>query len=633
MRENNLIGNKYIPSIYKMSSVEQRFELLRGLIDTDGTIDKRGICEFYNTNEILIDDVLWLIRSLGFKARKKFKCFSNRWGSKEKTDTKIWVVRFHPSDIRVCNFERKYSRQRKVKREQEIKLRYLKSVTPVKSIPVKCIEVDSPDSLFVVGNSLLLTHNTEALVLRTLHGMIYQHYPQGAVYLFPTRDDVKDFSKARFDPLIAGNGCISNHVQNTDATNIKQIGRAFLYLRGARITKNISGAKKSSSQLKSIPVDRVVFDERDEMDDSMVELARERVSHSDVQEIISLGTPTIPDYGIDKMYQESDQRVWMIRCEKCNKFTCLELEFPTCIMRRPDGEAYRGCVHCQEEIFPHNGQWVPQYPGREKVGWWISQLNSLYVKPGYILDLYEDPPNGDLSEVMNSKLGRAYIPAENRLTSAEVYACCGKDPMLMKHDGPCGMGVDVGRELHVTIGYRTSRRNVKIIYIGRVSSFTDLHDLGKRYGVRSSVIDLKPETRKVRDFQTSEPYSIFGCDYVETRTGMTAWDEKERVIKCNRTEICDMSHDLVTEPGRLELPRRNTEIDQYVREMCNIAKVLEEDMDTGNRVYRYKKLGPDHYRHSTNYLLLACDRIGSVNDSKLIGLYYDRRRRRNFMTA
>ena len=474
---------------------------------------------------------------------------------------------------------------------------------------------------------------TEALVLRTLHGMIYQHYPQGAVYLFPTRDDVKDFSKARFDPLIAGNPSINEHVQNTDATNIKQIGRAFLYLRGARITKNISGSKKSSSQLKSIPVDRVVFDERDEMDDSMVELARERVSHSDVQEIISLGTPTIPDFGIDKAYQSSDQRVWMIRCEKCNKHTCLELEFPACIVRREDGSAFRACVHCGAEIFPHNGTWVAQYPGRDLVGWWISQLNSLYVKPGYILDLYEEPPNGDLSEVMNSKLGRAYIPAENRLTMNEVYSCCGRDAMLAKHEGPCGMGVDVGRDLHVTVGYRVNRKSIKIIFIGRVSTFNDLHDISTRYNVRSSVIDLKPETRKVREFQLSEPHSIFGCDYVETRVGMTAWDEKERVIKCNRTEICDQTHDLVTEPGRLELPRRNTEVDMYAREMCNIAKVLEEDTDTGNRVYRYKKLGPDHYRHSTNYLLLACDRVGSVNDNKLIGLYYDRRKRRNFMTA
>lgn len=490
-----------------------------------------------------------------------------------------------------------------------------------------------PEQCFIKGAQ---TGATEALVLRTLHGMIYGRYPAGALYLFPTRDDVKDFSKARFDPLIESNPCIGNYVQSTDAQNIKQIGRGFLYLRGARVTKNVGGAKKSSSQLKSIPVDRVVFDERDEMDDDMVELARERVSHSNVKEIVTLGTPTIPDYGIDKQYQKSDQRVWMIRCPKCNKHTCLELEFPNCIIRKPDGSAYRACIHCNSEIFPRDGEWVAQYPNRSKdyVGWWISQLNSLYVDPAYILDLYEDPPNGNLAEVMNSKLGRAYIPAENRLTAAEVYACCGGDAPLLRHEGPCCMGVDVGNPtLHVVVGYKKNKSSVKIIWTGRVSSFQDLHDIAYKYNVRSAVIDLKPEIRKVREFQNSETFSIFACDYVETRVGMTSWDEKDKVIKCNRTEICDASHDYVITPGRLELPRRNTELDIFVREVCNIAKVLEEDNDTGARVYRYKKLGSDHYRHALNYMLLASDRIGSISDNKLISMFFSRRAKRNFMTA
>jgi hypothetical protein len=144
---------------------------------------------------------------------------------------------------------------------------------------------------------------------------------------------------------------------------------------------------------------------------------------------------------------------------------------------------------------------------------------------------------------------------------------------------------------------------------------------------------LKPEIRKVREFQAAETFSVFGCDYVETRIGMTAWDDKERIIKCNRTEICDQSHDYFIVPGKLELPRRNTELDQFTKEVCNIAKVLEEDADTGARVYRYKKLGPDHYRHALNYMLLASERVGSLSDSKLIAMFYNRRMRRNFMTA
>jgi hypothetical protein len=151
--------------------------------------------------------------------------------------------------------------------------------------------------------------------------------------------------------------------------------------------------------------------------------------------------------------------------------------------------------------------------------------------------------------------------------------------------------------------------------------------------VKSAVIDLFPEQRKVREMQKAENFSVFGCNYVETRSNQIQWDEKDQIIKGNRTEICDMSHELVAEPGRLILPRRNTEIEQFVKETCNIAKVLDEDTDTGSRVFRYKKLGPDHYRHALNYALLASERIGTVSDSKIIGRFFNRRRRRTWMSV
>jgi hypothetical protein len=475
---------------------------------------------------------------------------------------------------------------------------------------------------------------TEVLVLKTLHGMIHQKYPQGALYLFPTRDDVRDFSKARFDPLIAQNAFIGQHVTSTDAQNIKKIGRGYLYLRGARSTKSIGG-KKSSSQLKSIPVDRIVFDEMDEIEPAMIDLARERISHSQVKEQMFLGTPTIPDYGVDKMYQQSDMRVWMVRCPACNKLASLDLEFPNCLQRQDNGTVKRICVHCQKDVNPRVGEWIAQSPGKDLVGWWISQLNSTYIDPTTILNLYEDPPYGDMSEVMNSKLGRAYIPAENRLSESDVYNCCSNDPMLTKSDGPCAMGVDVGAMLNVVIAERPTRNTLRVVKVCRVSTFNDLHDLARDFNVRSAVIDLKPEIRKVREFQKEETFSVFACDYVETRTSMTHWDEKDLVIKCNRTEICDATHELVTERGRLVLPRRNTELNTFATQLTHMAKVLEEDDASGSRIYRYKGKvgGPDDYRHALNYCLLASERVGIISDRNIISRFFGSRRRRTWMTS
>jgi hypothetical protein len=471
---------------------------------------------------------------------------------------------------------------------------------------------------------------TEVWVLKTLHGMIHGQYPAGALYLFPTQNDVGDFSKARFDPLIGENPGIGVYVQSTDSQHIKRVGNGFLYLRGARATKAIGGEKKSSAQLKSIPVDRIVFDERDEMSDDMVTLAEERVSHSTVQELMYLGTPTIPDFGVDKMYQNSDQRVWMIKCQACGKETCLEIEFPNCIHLDPKEERwFRACRKCGKEIFPKDGTWRAQYPDKSKdlVGWWVSQLNSTYIDPGKILHLYENPPHGDLSEIMNSKLGRAYIAAENRLTPNLVWGCCGEDYMKVKSFGPCFMGVDVGKTLHVVIGNRPTRRSVKILKVARVGSFSDLHELARRFSVKCMVIDYKPEIRKVRELQNTERFPVFACDYVERKTGQAAWDEHDMFVKVNRTEICDESHEAVINPGRMELPKKNHEMQEYVKEMCNMAKTLIEDPVTGSKEYRYRKLGADHYRHATNYALLAAQRVGVQSDRELVKRYFGRRNR------
>lgn len=450
---------------------------------------------------------------------------------------------------------------------------------------------------------------SETEILRSLHGMIHRRYPLGILYLFPTADDVSDFSSSRFKSLITDNpvtiGC---HVKETDRTNLKRVGGGYLYFRGARLTQTIEKQKKSASKLKGIPTDKNIYDEVDEMPPAAIPKAQGRLKHSHIQEEVYLANPTVPDYGIDKIYNQSDQRIWMIKCEKCGKRTCLELEFPTCLERTSDDRVIRLCRHCRDrEIFPRNGIWVPQYPDRTKdmVGYWISHLNSIYVDPKEILDAFEDP-NTEMSDFYNLTLGMAYIEAENRLNVNDVYSCCGQDVMATRHPGPCAMGVDVGKLLHVVIGFAISEKRAKIVKLARVSNFSDVHDLANRFHVESAVIDMEPQTRTVREFQASEPYRIFLCDYQERLKRGEKIDEEFGLITVRRTEICDETHGLIKTPGRLELPRRCSEIDEYAIEMTNMVKALKIDKLTDARTYIYVNLNPNtHYRHATNYFKLA----------------------------
>lgn len=179
-RDLNLIGtksdSKFIPEIYKLSSIEDRLALLQGLLDTDGSPNKGSSIEYYTVSKILCEDVVFLVESLGGTAT-----VSRKQGFYYKDDIKIngkLGYRLYiklPKDIDPFRLPRKieiyksYNRQRKV-------YRAIESIEYIRDDFVQCIMVDTLDHLYVTDD-MILTHNTGAfstiLAVRTL---IYPHY-------------------------------------------------------------------------------------------------------------------------------------------------------------------------------------------------------------------------------------------------------------------------------------------------------------------------------------------------------------------------------------------------------------------------------------------------------------------------
>ena len=72
LRDNDLFNNKHIPHIYKTASRKDRLELLAGMLDGDGCLSNNCF-DLTLKSEILMDDVIFIARSLGFACYKK-KC-------------------------------------------------------------------------------------------------------------------------------------------------------------------------------------------------------------------------------------------------------------------------------------------------------------------------------------------------------------------------------------------------------------------------------------------------------------------------------------------------------------------------------------------------------------------------------
>jgi hypothetical protein len=433
---------------------------------------------------------------------------------------------------------------------------------------------------------------TTKAMLKAMYAARYRNF-RGILYLFPSRTDVTEFSKGRIDPLIEDNpDSLGKWVRNTDSANIKQIWNCFLYLRGM----------KSRVGLKSIPVDFLILDEMDEASPSSIDMAMERMSHSEFKEVLKLSNPTLPDFSIDKAFQETDQRYWLLKCPACGEYTCLEDTFPKCLLEL-GGRVIRACQACQGELNPSVGEWVAKHPAvTEKRGYHYSQLFSHYVDPADILHQFRTTSN--LTEFYNLKLGLAYVEATNRLTVEEVLALCSDDENASSDQGPCSMGVDQGRFLHVVIGKREWNRAGKIVHIGEYEAWEELDRLMKVFNVSRCVADAMPETRNARAFAERFKGRVFLCYYSDSQKSGYQWREDDLTVSANRTESMDASH-VEIQHGRITLPRYGEMVQAFADHCHNTAKKLEEDEQSGSKRYVYVKLGADHFRHAFNYEAMA----------------------------
>jgi hypothetical protein len=58
------------------------------------------------------------------------------------------------------------------------------------------------------------------------------------------------------------------------------------------------------------------------------------------------------------------------------------------------------------------------------------------------------------------------------------------------------------------------------------------------------------------------------------------------------------------------LPQNCEVVKEFATHLHNVAKKLQENEETGSKRYVYVKLGPDHFRHSFNYMSMAHKKIG-----------------------
>ena len=331
LRQLGVLNNKYIPQAYLRGSYEQRLDLLQGIMDTDGAISPRGRCEITLKSKRLIEGVSELLHTLGVKhtvSEKVARCTN----TKRQYDCTVYRISFLAySDIPVFRLKRKLDRMvsrnslgpnGKPRRTTETLRRRIVKVTPVESRPVKCIMVDSPSHLYLAGEAMIPTHNSE-LELNVI-GYIIDQDPGSILYIQPTIDDAKKFSRLRIAPMIRDSQTLRRKVADVKS---RDSGNTMLQksFPGGMLT--IVGSN-SASGLASTPAKYVLGDERDRWalsagtEGDPWALAEARTTTFYNAKMVDVSTPTNKgESPIEKSFLEGTRERWCHQCPNCGEYS------------------------------------------------------------------------------------------------------------------------------------------------------------------------------------------------------------------------------------------------------------------------------------------------------------------------
>lgn len=173
---------KVIRPEYLRSSEHQRWELLQGLMDSDGCVsDVKGQSIYVSTIRQLAESVQELLWTLGIK-NSLTTCPSTRYG--EPTGEILYQIRFTAfTDQPVSKLHRKSIRRQERVKQTRSCFHYLKEIRMLDyKVKMQCIQVDSPSHCYLAGRNMVKTHNSELAAAIALYLLYADNEPSAEVY-------------------------------------------------------------------------------------------------------------------------------------------------------------------------------------------------------------------------------------------------------------------------------------------------------------------------------------------------------------------------------------------------------------------------------------------------------------------
>lgn len=289
IHELGVYNNKHIPEEYLTAAIWQRMELLRGLMDTDGSAEHHStrvsFCQ--SGRPELVAQVMELIASLGMKPHYRVKEL-HRQNPNAKDAQEVY---FNATSNDVFSLPRKRDVfERYATKPQRFNKWYVKDIRRIEATErYFCLSVDNESHLFLCTHSYIPTHNSWDVRSRCFYGLV----AVGEKILYTcqhgdTADEMfRDLAAAFEDEENVELHALLKAVRKTN-------GQQAIYLNNGGY---IRFTTRTNSLARGRSYDAIVYDEAQELTAAQQAASLPTISASSKHntQVIYLGTPPNPE--------------------------------------------------------------------------------------------------------------------------------------------------------------------------------------------------------------------------------------------------------------------------------------------------------------------------------------------------
>lgn len=418
---------------------------------------------------------------------------------------------------------------------------------------------------------------------------------------------VEKFVGSKVNMMIQENPVLMTWVKDKDSIKQKQLGKNSIFYLGSQTDRSAI----------MLSLDLLVGDEYDKSPQGTLETYDSRLQHSEYKWKWIFSNPTIPDFGVDRFWQQSDQKKWHI------KHSCKEIYIfdESCIDYKQ--EKYI-CPKCKGEISQENirmGEWVATKEGKYS-GYWIPLWVNPMVKAP---EICEKKREKSAEFFANFVAGLPYINTTNML-SQQIMESNLLDQVNMQ-EGRIVMGLDTGHNLHLTMANKDGIFFHKYIpsvaemdFKSGYDPYDEVRFYLKKYPRSVLVSDQGGDLIGIRKLQAEFPGRVWLCWFVKPTKNqeIIRWvDEENGVTVCKvLVDRNRMIQSVVDEWREQRFPIYGKIVDwqPFFDHCLNIYRVKEiEGQDENDPQYNWrwvwKRKGPDHFMLSTVYARVGLDRF------------------------